>query len=170
MNKQTIEATAKKIALSLFERFPEYEKLLTIKFEACNRMTRCAGRAYHRKSLVKLSIPFFSNENNFKEHFYNTVTHEIAHLLAPSLPEYGRRKPHGSEWQAMHRKLGGNAKRCHQMQLSDAYDIRFTTPCARCGEKIVLSQRQWANVRNGTTEYLHKSCYEIPTYLLPFRR
>jgi predicted SprT family Zn-dependent metalloprotease len=117
--------------------------------------------------LVTLSYPFFADSDNFQNDFHNTVTHEIAHLLAPSLPSYGkRRNPHGPEWRAMHRRLGGNGQRTHTLELADGFRSRrdkgMELPCSNCNKPMRLgptqAKRHVALIMRGEKGYRHRKC------------
>lgn len=59
-----------------------------------------------------------------------TVPHEVAHLAAYGL--YGGKvRPHGVEWQAICRDLGGDGRRCHQYDVPPVRQVRrFLYACA----------------------------------------
>lgn len=151
ITQQEMIRRALQIQAECVQRRPDLrEKILGIGFKFSTRMTSTAGYAVVKKNLVKLAVPFFADENNFREHFFNTVTHEIAHILAPPTRELGRRKwdLHGLAWKRMHRSLGGNGERCHSMeQLAVGYSKRRTQPevpmpCYKCGQPLMLKPRR----------------------------
>lgn len=138
-------------------------KLDRITFKVSARMTRAAGNARPLTGEIKLSLPFFADRANFDADFRNTVTHEIAHVLAPSFREYPgqRRNPHGPAWRAMHRRLGGTGDRCHTLELADGYTARrsrrVSVPCpCGCGQDMKLGPTQAKRHREhgGTFYYL----------------
>jgi len=53
---------------------------------------------------------------------YNTVSHEIAHLVCYRFPHLG--KGHDAGWKRVHRALGGDGSRCHDMPLKKAKRTR----------------------------------------------
>lgn len=61
--------------------------------------------------LIVLSRPLF--EHMSTEQRMNTITHEIAHALV------GHGHGHDYVWQQKHRELGGDAKRCSDLDLGD---------------------------------------------------
>jgi len=138
---------ANRIRKELCENHPHLAaKLLPIRFEVSGRMTRAAGTAYPKRNLIKLSLAFFADEGNFAKEFRNTVTHEIAHILVPPTQWCGRsnRDAHGFNWQMMHRSIGGDGKRCHELELSAGFQarkkVRFELPCFKCGRPILLTR------------------------------
>lgn len=172
MNANDILVAALKIRNDLADRFSEHADVLNgTRIEVSGRMTNCAGKAYCRRdgnNTVKLSLAFFADETNFENHFFETVSHELAHVLAPSWHEFGRRRePHGEAWQAMHRKLGGNAERCHSMKLADGFAARrraskHGATCSVCGQTVLLGPSQIKRhnqcIALGWPGYRHKTC------------
>jgi predicted SprT family Zn-dependent metalloprotease len=155
---------ANRIVRDLSAKFPLLApKLNGIRFVPSARMTRAAGTAYYKQNLIKLSLPFFSSDENFAKAFYNTVTHEIAHILVPPVRTVGRRNrdSHGFEWQMMHRQLGGTGERCHELELSVGFTARrveVEIPCGKCGQPIKVSRIRAARARAGRMSYRHVHC------------
>lgn len=145
------------------------DTLNRVRFRVSGRMTRAAGKARPVTAKIDLSLPFFADRNNFDTRFRETVTHEIAHILAPPVRHAWSRKRdiHGLEWQAMHRALGGKGERCHDMDLAVGYAARrearrVQVPCGKCGQPISLgptqARRHAASVATGGRGYFHKAC------------
>ena len=140
--------------------------LRQIRIEISTRMTEAAGKAKCQSKIVKLSLPFYADETNFTEDFYNTVTHEFAHILAPPFwGPTGRKIDHGEAWQAMHIRLGGNGERCHTLEVAEAFKRKVVmTPaaCGTCGQSIMLSpirlKRHNENLALGGRGYRHNKC------------
>ena len=151
-----ILAECQEMAPDAFEERPR------VTFKVSARMTRAAGNARPATGEIKLSLAFFEDRSNFEKDFRNTVTHEIAHILAPSFREPGRRRdPHGPRWRAMHRRLGGTGERCHELELADGYtarrSARKSVPCpCGCGQTMNLgpTQAKRHEASGGTYYYL----------------
>jgi predicted SprT family Zn-dependent metalloprotease len=82
----------------------------TIKWEINSRMRRVLGRALMNRDKqtfkIELSREYITKGN--EEAIYNTITHEIAHIIAFKV--YNE-KGHGMWWKMVHEKLGGDSKR-----------------------------------------------------------
>lgn len=137
---------ARKILQETAAACPQYaEWLHHMLIEVSGRMTSCAGRAYSGQNLIKLSLPFYADDTNFENDLEDTVKHEAAHLIASSKARrlMRRIRPHGIEWRSIHLALGGNGKRCHNLQLADGFKARkrqplTSMPCCKCGQPIRL--------------------------------
>lgn len=147
ISKQAILNRARKILSECYGLVPEHsDKLDRIRFRVSARMTRAAGKARPGTGEIVLSLPFFADQANYENEFFNTVTHEIAHVLSPPvrLPGSRKRQSHGPAWKAMHRRIGGNGERCHELELAEGYAKRqrakrVETPCGcGCGEMMQL--------------------------------
>lgn len=124
-------------------RYADYLHYMLI--EVSGRMTACAGKAYCAHNLIKLSLPFYADDANFENDLADTVKHEAAHLIAYTKARriMRRIRPHGIEWRSIHLALGGNGKRCHNLQLAEGFKARkrqslTPMPCAKCGQPILL--------------------------------
>ena len=151
ITKHEMQKRANEILSHCIARRPnDADKLRQIRFIFSERMTSVAGYALVGKMLVKISVPFFADENNFREHFFDTVTHEIAHLLSPPVRGYGRtnRDIHSFAWERTHKSLGGSGQRTHDMQLAAPYAhtkasrelVAFL--CPKCGQPMLLGPTQ----------------------------
>ncbi len=86
-----------------------------------NRMTRSGGIAKAKINKDGILFDFkmsFSKpilENASEEELYNTVTHELAHII-----DYSKRNDsnHDTKWQLISLALGGKANRCHKMVVA----------------------------------------------------
>lgn len=137
---------------------PQYaDRLHAMRIKVSGRMTRCAGYASYKTNTIKISLPFYADDDNFANDLANTTTHEAAHLLAYQLHICKGQKirPHGREWRSIHRAMGGNGERCHKLKVAAGFQRRRkyyeTTCCQRdyrayqkytnrfcydCGEKL----------------------------------
>jgi hypothetical protein len=149
----------KREALAIIAEFvSRYPMLELVPIRVSGRMTRAAGMVRFRGGSpfeIALSLPFFADEAN---NLRNTVTHEAAHAVA------GHAAGHGPTWKAIHRAMGGTAKRCHTMNLAEGFTARrdqpkarVAVPCSKCGQPMMLGPTQAARARRGT-RYTHKQC------------
>ena len=142
--------------------------IATVRVRVSNRMSRAAGKARILTRTIYLSVPFFADDENFRLHLRNTVTHELAHLLAPPVRIGRRRDVHGPAWRAMHRRLGGTGARCHEMEVAAEYakakrpPVRVPMPCPKCGKPMLLgktqARRHADQIRYGGRGYTHRIC------------
>lgn len=143
------------IIYNLCDEFPEYrERLLRMNVELSSRMTSAAGKASYRTNTIKISTVFFRREENLP-HLQNTVTHEVAHLLA------GHGAGHGPIWRAIHRKLGGTGERCHSMSnglAPRATRRRYKLSCLTCGWHAMVGVVRWRRQFHGEAQYLCNRC------------
>lgn len=98
-----------------------------------NRLTRCAGRAKSRFTptfhgngqitytatgqVLELAPKVLARMSD--EQVFDTVSHELAHLLdyyvrADELRKSRRADTHGASWKRIHRWMGGTAERCYK--------------------------------------------------------
>ena len=138
-------------------------RLRKIKITISSKMTRCAGKAQPNTGEVKISLPFFSDPKNFESNFRNTVTHEIAHVLAPPTSKWGskKRSVHGHAWRNMHKRLGGNGETYHNMSLPEGFERKQRTelPCGcGCGKMMKLGPVQYKRQAAGKASYRLKEC------------
>ena len=158
---QELWTVADQIRFGVIMRFPQYaDTMRAMRIEIKRGMGNIGGKARIAENCIWLSYDLFSQDKNFDEAFYNTVTHEIAHILAPPTRSFtGRRSVHGHEWEAMHRKLGGNGQRCHQMETVSCQRQAKLVPmaCPKCGKPIMLSPVRARRAAAGT-KYFHRIC------------
>jgi hypothetical protein len=95
--------------------------------EMSGRMTAATGQARYRRNLlglirsplkaydllIKLSTPL--TERSTEDELASTCSHELAHIIDAAL--HGR-SSHGPEWRRIHRLMGGDAKRCHNIDTT----------------------------------------------------
>lgn len=83
--------------------------------ELNHRFTRKMGQAVSSRlrniNKVRFSIPLFLRTT--EEDRENTIIHEVAHIITFIL--YPKATPHGWEWQKVHRQLGKEPARCHNV-------------------------------------------------------
>lgn len=124
---------------------------------------RVAGYAYYGKDLVKFNpVLLHENMEDFK---VDTIPHELAHLISYKL--YGRSGTgHGSNWKYVMQRLSGlEAKRCHNMDTTNAQvRKRATIPgyCQRCGIVSMFSPKTAAKMGMYTSR-----CCKFPFYKTP---
>mgnify|MGYP001619177687 CR=1 FL=1 len=154
---------ARKILQESAVACPQYaDKLHGMKIVVSSRMTRCAGKAFYWQNTIKLSLPYFADDKNFDEGLFNTVTHEAAHLIVGAVGRLGG--PHGPQWRAVHRSMGGNGERCHEFELADGFSrrVKHEVTCSKCGGSLKLGTAQYRrhvqHVKVGGIGYIHRKC------------
>ena len=140
---------ARKIAREVVATHPCHAQALQgLTFKVWS-MSRCAGKAWPYRKLVKLSRSYYSSEDNFARDFRDTVLHEIAHVLTPG-------DHHGPKWRSVAREIGCTAKRCHTLNLAEGFKQRRRThgvlfcldcsvwtrhrlvTCPKCGKQLIF--------------------------------
>lgn len=116
----------------------------------------CAGMA---SSAGYVRFNMFIAENNLSEFMNDTVPHEVAHMVAYGVSRRtGKRlQPHGYEWQAICRKLGGNAKRCHSFQVEEKVKPHRYV-CLKCGKVHDVSPRKSNSIQRAGVDRVRCSC------------
>ena len=131
------------------------DKLDNITVSINTRLRTTAGKAKHREQLIELSYYIFREEEN-RDNFKNTVTHELAHLLV------GCNNGHNAQWKQMHRRLGGSSERCHKMTAGVRQTARdHRAVCQICGEEVPITKRKYNSMRKKIAQgakYRHKTC------------
>lgn len=107
-----LQTLINKAYLTIKEQRPEWYALITdIKWSVNSRMKRTLGRARMNQLLAYYAIEISENYFNTatEDGIYNTVVHEIAHIIA-----YRAYKDpgHGHMWRTVFTILGGNGERC----------------------------------------------------------
>ncbi|ATE84818.1 SprT-like protease [Mycobacterium phage Chupacabra] len=80
----------------------------TVRFDNARRR---AGQCNYRDRVISLSRPLMALRS--AEDTMQTITHEIAHAIV------GHGHGHDQVWARKHRELGGNGKRCFEMEAID---------------------------------------------------
>lgn len=85
-----------------------------------------------------------------EQEWQNTITHEMAHIF---MFHFGcslnkKFQSHGAHWQRMHVALGGNAKRCHTMNLKSTKNYR-TFEYSQNGKTITITSVRHNRVLKG---------------------
>ncbi|ASZ75517.1 hypothetical protein KIW74_gp11 [Mycobacterium phage Kimona] len=80
----------------------------TVKYD---RAKRRAGQCNHSLRTISLSLHLMRLRTY--DETLNTITHEIAHALV------GPRHGHDAVWRRKHRELGGDGKRCFELEGID---------------------------------------------------
>lgn len=103
-----------------------------------NNNKRMFGYCWYRKKQIEMSRVL--TELNDEETVKNTILHEIAHALLP--PKVG----HGIEWKNLHRKLGGNGKRCYSNEVKKE-EGKHHAICPKCSQRFEIYRltRSWLN-------------------------
>ncbi len=101
-----------------------------------DRATRRFGLCTFTTKTLSLSAPL--TELNDEDKIGNVILHEIAHALA------GSKAGHGPAWRAVHRSLGGNARRTESGVIPPS---RYTAVCPKCktthNRQRVATRRLW---------------------------
>lgn len=106
----------------------EAKKLFNVDLSAMqvkyNLTGQTAGWAQSRRTIngglthiIRLNRQMISGtEDAYNDMVADTISHEIAHIICHERPELGRK--HDAGWKNVHRRLGGNGKRTHNIDVA----------------------------------------------------
>jgi predicted SprT family Zn-dependent metalloprotease len=102
-----VQTLINKAYLAIKEKRPEWFPVIQeTTWEMNTRVRRVLGRAFLFRNKIELGYHYAMNAN--EESVYNTIIHELAHLIAFKVY---MDKGHGYMWKMVHSALGGNAQR-----------------------------------------------------------
>lgn len=112
------------------------------------RLTSCAGRAcMNRFGLQHHRMEFSYNvlKAATPEELSDTVAHEFSHCI-----DYAIRckSGHDAAWKAIHAACGGNAKRCHKIDLRGIGGRDWVAVCKTTGKKYWLKTKKANRLKN----------------------
>jgi len=119
---------------------------------------RAAGMAGCRRSLdgtvsdLYLRFNREALEKDWEHMTQETISHEVAHLVAYCFPRLGA-KNHNSQWKMIHRSLGGEGNRCHNIELTPA-KVRNRYIYVVDSEEIVVGPKHHNGLRTGKYAFL----------------
>lgn len=127
---------------------------------------RVAGRAlfYPRQGTAELHLSVEGVREHLDYMIDQTIPHEVAHVVQRHLDRTSQ--AHGALWQSIMRLFGKPAKRCHDLPLSRARDVRNTRPfryVCGCREHYVGHQRH-RRAQAGTATYKCTTCRQPIQY------
>lgn len=124
------------------------------------RFTRRMGDAAPAKFRLRFSAPLWPRATDEERH--NTVTHELAHLVAEQLrPGTG----HGLLWRRIHRAMGGDGERCHAIDrtgLARHMPRPHVYACACMTHRV--TERKHRSIRRYEGTARCKKCKETVSY------
>lgn len=155
--KSIIESNLK----SALDSFKVNDKMIKLEINNSNRLKTTAGMATIKRSkklgIISLNKKLFNTTAGIKE-FENTFTHELAHIIANFLT--GRQCGHDSYWKSIHKKLGGNGKRCHDYEVEHLKPkIKRHRYTCRCIKDHNISTRKHNKILKGA-KYRCVKCYD----------
>ena len=96
-------------------RWPRAQEIAkTARLDVSNKMTRCAGIAYTRSGIVRISLPIFRRRCNQSE-IPEILAHELAHVIADKF--VGTPQNHSPEWYFWARTLGSTGAIYHNLDI-----------------------------------------------------
>jgi len=96
--------------------------------------------------------------NSGYQNAFETVTHEIAHLVCFRFPHLGRNHDRG--WKRVDRLLGGTGARCHSMPLEKKRRTRKAIYHID-GRQLEIGYTQHQRIQNGRRYHIKSSGTEI---------
>lgn len=134
---------------------------LPVDVEWNDRFTRRLGDARYKPdcSRVRFSAPLWPRASE-KER-YETVVHEVCHIVAYHQNRGRRIEPHGWEWQCLMIKCGVEPERCHNVDRTGLARTRKTASAwCNCMEHKITPQMA-GRIRFGETRRICKRCRGI---------
>lgn len=118
---------------------------------------RAAGMAYYSPMQIRYNLGIARLDP--RDFIRATVPHEVAHLTAYGLYR-GAVRPHGPEWQAICRDLGGDGQRCHQHDAPAARQIQQFPYACGC-QTVYLSIIRVNRMRRRRVRYFCRRCHGL---------
>ena len=109
---------------------------------------------------IRLCSVFF--ERATAEQQYNTISHEFAHAYELILT--GGETSHGARWQSIHRAMGGNAERCHTVEMVRNKVKRHTLVNVLTGQIYNNVSTRMVNKCKRTNQILGYVKYKVEGY------
>lgn len=132
-------------------------KALQVDFDLSGK---CAGMYQVRRAKRRIRFNPWIFAKYYEDSLGDTVIHEVAHYVVDCLYGLRRVKPHGAEWQAVMRDLGGEPRATGNYDLAGIptrqYQ-RFAYGCAcRTHQLTILRHRK---ILKGQAKYLCQYCH-----------
>jgi SprT protein len=118
---------------------------------------RAAGMAYYSPMQIRYNLGIARLDP--QDFISATVPHEVAHLTAYGLYR-SKVRPHGPEWQAICRDLGGDGQRCHQYDVPSARQMRRFPYACGC-QTVYLSIIRVNRMRQRRVRYFCRRCHGL---------
>jgi len=152
---QRCEEIRAELLLQLPSKF--HSDLRAIQFEVSKTMTVCAGKAWPRKKLVRISGTIFRDSRNAhrsEAQLDDTIRHEVAHVIVG--PGHG----HDWVWQDCARACGARPEKCHNMAVTRrVIKRRQMAECERCNAVFPVTDRKARRIRSSFIGLLvHTAC------------
>lgn len=131
--------------------------LLTFNFDF--KSTRALGRCKLKHgNAYQIDINFLL-QSDVKE-MRDTLIHEVAHAIV-AMQNTVRVKPHGREWKAVMRKLGGNPSATAATGLLNEYRLAKAKYVVKCGcTEHSVGKKRYEKVKGGYTGLKCNKCGE----------
>lgn len=134
---------AYKVMAKLHATADHYMKFSKVVVKYHARRTAAAG--YANAEHVNMNLHLNANEAEF----IDTLMHEFAHSI--SMIMYGKDGGgHGFRWKSVMLSMGREPKRCHDIDLAEAYPDRWRKVMCVCGKAYSLSKRAVNKAIRGT--------------------
>lgn len=131
---------------------------LPVDVEWNDRFTsRLGDAAYNPQgSRVRFSTPLWTRAS--EQDRYETVVHEVCHVVAKHQNRGRKIEPHGHEWQRLMRRCGVEPKRCHNIDRTGLARTRRTVS-AWCGcQEHKITPQMARRIHCGETSRACKHC------------
>ena len=125
-----VQTLIDKACLAITAKHPEWGRIIhPIVWTMNTRVRKVLGRAHLRSWSIELNYNYCMNSND--DSIYNTITHEIAHLVAFHLY---KDNGHGRMWKLVHSIMEGNSQR-----LANAEETSYK-PMSNRVKRVILEK------------------------------
>lgn len=170
VNKNALDSLAHQVAIlaagagdHLAIRLPAFRVRADLRGLAAGR---CLIR--HQRGVTEVTIRFNARVLDeawlLADALAETAPHEVAHAaIGVWARERGRRvRPHGTEWQALCRALGGSGRTTHDLPLQRARRHREYEYRLDGGDSIWLGSVRHRRLQEGRARYFHRRHPVVP--------
>lgn len=114
---------------------------------------QCAGQAGKRNGTYFLRFNLDAIKLDFEDMAYDTVPHEVAHLVCFEDPRLG--KNHNRGWKNVCLALGGSGKRTHDLQLERARKVKRFVYKLSDGTEVQLTKGKHKKVQTRPNGFMY---------------
>lgn len=167
LTRERLEAQCRKDAINAMDKlnasasqFERFNKVV-VKYHA--RRTSSAGTG----SATEVTINLHLNDNEAE--FIDTMMHEFAHSICFIMYGNQEGRGHGYRWKSIMLIMGREPKRCHDIDLAEAYPDKYRKVVCSCGKVHNFSRKSISKVVRRGTVYLCE-CKAVLNVLQPEER
>lgn len=140
---------------TLFKEFDmDISKVLLVYVNQGRAAGRCRMTTDGRSQNWNLEFNTVAIGMDWDHMFYETIPHEVAHLVTNYIFGVGAVSVHGREWKRIVRKMGGDGGRCHSIPIPKSRDVKKMTYIATCGTRVEVTIQVHRKIQCGQVRML----------------